>query len=96
MGQSNTFCLYGKVISRKESTKFLGMTLNRKLDWKAHITALKGLKLPPGDLTYKLWTRPKNAFEIILGYRQIKDRLRFPNIFLCLYRSPEGPEPRSQ
>ena len=31
--------LYGDEISRKETTKFLGMTLDRKLDWKAHTTS---------------------------------------------------------
>ena len=34
--------LYGKEISKNETTKLLGMTLDRKLDWKAHITVLKG------------------------------------------------------
>ena len=34
--------LYGEEIPKKETTKFLGMILDRKLDWKAHITALKG------------------------------------------------------
>ena len=34
--------LYSNEISRKETTKFMGMTLDRKLDWKANIAALKG------------------------------------------------------
>ena len=34
--------LYGEEISKKETTKFLGMILDRKLDWRAHIAALKG------------------------------------------------------
>ena len=37
-----TNCLYGEVNSRKQSTMFLGMTLDKKLDWKAHIITLKG------------------------------------------------------
>ena len=34
--------LYGNDIPRKETTKFLGMILDRKLSWKPHIQSLKG------------------------------------------------------
>ena len=34
--------LYGEEISKKKTTKFLGMTLHRKLDWRARIAAVKG------------------------------------------------------
>ena len=34
--------LYGNDIPRKETTKFLGMILDRKLSWKPHIQTLKG------------------------------------------------------